>query len=172
MRLAPVTICLLPFLVGACVKSMLGIGGDDTRSAAYTFAKPGNDWVPADPGGGDAAWRNPRDGAVIGVNSVCNEEQSRSLQELTTRSLAGLGLEGGRRLERRLAVDGKPALRSDLRGAMSGKPFELSLTVVRTPSCVYDLSFARPAGGASGSDAVYEQLLASFRADGGNSEAR
>ncbi len=166
MRPDPVLLLSLASLLPGCISAFLKNGDDAARSADYGYETPKAPWTPVDSGGGDAAWRNRDDGAVIGVNSVCGQEQDRSLVELTQHSLVGLGLGEAKRTGQQLTIDGKPALRSDLAGSLDGKPYTLVLTVVRAKRCVYDLTLAR-AGATAGHAEDYARLLATFHAEDG-----
>lgn len=163
MRHQALLILPLVSLLPGCLSAFLKNNDDAARSTDYHYEKPDSAWIAADPGGGDAAWRHSADGAVLGVNSVCDQEQDRSLRELTQNSLVGLGVGDAPRTEKNLTVDGQPALRSDIAGELDGKTFVLTLTVIRARTCVYDVSLAR-AQDAADHAVDYQRLLDSFRA--------
>jgi hypothetical protein len=139
-----------------------GASPEDSKSEAYTLAKPGAPWKPVDPGASDAAYRSEVDGAILGVNSVCQQYQDVSLEDLRETALAGAGVSKIVR-EQTLLVDGLPALKCEAVGAVDGVPFRLFLTVVRGRRCIYDFLYVANEENFAAHAPFYEKFVASFR---------
>lgn len=142
-----------------------GAAPEDAKNDAYIVAKPTSPWRPVDPGASDAAYRSEVDGALLGVNSVCEQYQDVSLEDLRETALAGAGISKIVREETRL-VDGLPALECEAVGAFDGVPFRILLTVVRGRRCVYDFLYVANEQDFATHAPFYRSFLASFRESG------
>ena len=146
----------------------IGAKPSDAKSRTYTIGNPGTPWEPTEAGTMDVAYRAAEDGATLSLNSVCDQYQKNSLEELRKSSLAGIGAEK-RLSERAVTVGGFPALETIVVGELDGAIFKLAHTVVRSPRCVYDLTLvSRPELYAS-HEAAYAAFVASFHEEGGRS---
>jgi len=154
------SLLLAASILAGCIS--FGAKPSDAKSNAYVVAKPTAPWEPTDPGTMDLAYRMPGDGSTLSLNSVCEQYQKNSLEELRTSSLAGIGIEK-RITERSLTVGGYPALESVVVGRLDGALFKLAHTVFRTPTCVYDISFVSRPETFETHEAFYASFLASFK---------
>ncbi|MBI3555859.1 MAG: hypothetical protein HY074_06325 [Deltaproteobacteria bacterium] len=112
---------------------------------------------------GDLAFEHHASGAIISVNSVCQEYRDASLDELSKYLLLGISTRGPV-LTQDIQVDGTKGLESTVEASMSQRapsgqneemPVRVRAIVLRKSGCTYDLMFiAKPA--------VYEQLSSTF----------
>jgi hypothetical protein len=126
----------------ACLSTIMGT--KDSRSKAYKIPEPGADWEAIDPGEADRAYRNRLDQAILNVTSVCGEVRYKPLEELSTDILKQLPEHELVEAPKRTVVAGHPALITEARGQVDGKPLNVRIGVVRTDSCLYDFILAGP----------------------------
>jgi hypothetical protein len=124
----------------ACLSTIMGT--KDSRSKSYKIPEPGAGWVPIDPGEADRAYRNSRDHAILNVTSVCGEVRYKTLEELSTDILRQLPEHEVVEASKSTVVAGHPALITEARGQVDGKPLKVRIGVLRTDSCLYDFILA------------------------------
>lgn len=144
----------------ACLSTL--IGTKDSRSRSYKIPEPGAGWQPIDPGEADRAYRNSRDQAILNVSSVCGESRYQTLEDLSAVILKQLP--EGEIVEppKTTVIDGHPALITEARGQVDGKPLNVRIAVVRTPKCLFDFILAGPQLDRS-SRLAFERSLEGFR---------
>ncbi len=115
---------------------------------------------------GDLAFEHHASGAIISVNSVCQEYRDASLDELSKYLLLGINTRGPV-LTQDIQVDGTKGLESTVEASMNQRapsgqsqsdeavPVRVRAIVMRKSGCTYDLLFiAKPS--------VYDQLSPTF----------
>jgi hypothetical protein len=144
----------------ACLSTIMGT--KDSRSASYKIPEPGPGWERIDPGEADRAYRNRRDQAILNVTSVCGEARYKPLEELSTDLLKQLPEHELVEEPKPTEVGGNPALITEARGQVDGRPLNVRIGVVRTDSCLYDFILAGPELDSS-SRLAFERSLQGFR---------
>jgi hypothetical protein len=132
----------LILLLPACLSTIMGT--KDSRSEAYKIPEPGADWEAIDPGEADRAYRNRLDQAILNISSVCGEARYKPLEELSTDLLKQLPEHEVIEAPQSTMVAGHPALITEARGQVDGKPLNVRIGVVRTDACLYDFILAGP----------------------------
>jgi hypothetical protein len=143
-----------------CLSTIMGT--KDSRSENFNIPKPGAGWEPIDPGEGNQAYRNSRDQAILNVSSVCGEARYKTLEELSTDILKQLPEHQVVEPQRSTLVNGNPALITEARGQVDGKPLNVRIAVVRTPKCLFDFILAGPELDRS-SRVAFDQSLQGFK---------
>jgi hypothetical protein len=96
----------------------------------------------------DAAWKSPLTSAVISINSVCDRSKKRSRESL--KSVTQTLLSQWDRLqiltETQHVLSGFPAMSTIAEGIYSGESRKFKITIVKSPSCIYDLVLVGPTG--------------------------
>lgn len=96
----------------------------------------------------DAAWKSPDTSAVISINSVCDRSKKRNRESL--KSVTQTLLSQWDRLhvlsETPHTLSGFPALSTVAEGMYSGEARKFKITIVKSPSCIYDLVLVGPTG--------------------------
>lgn len=144
----------------ACLSTIMGT--KDARSESYKITEPGADWDPIDPGEADHAYRNRADQAILNVTSVCSEARYKPLEELSTDILKQLPEHELVESPRSSVVGGHPALITEARGQVDGRPLNVRIGVVRTDKCVYDFILAGPKLDSS-SRTAFDRSLQGFQ---------
>lgn len=94
----------------------------------------------------DAAWQSPKTSAVISINSVCrhgfdeDEGNPQKVTELILSQWDNLKVES----KRNITVAGYEALETTAKGKYMGRMRKFQTTIVKTPSCIFDLVFLSP----------------------------
>lgn len=148
-------------LLTGCLSFFAGPKSD--KSTSYVVTPPNVLlWNDIDPRSSDRVFKNVQDGATLSVTSVCNEYQDQSLEQLSKIQLTGIGETSAiETFETRVA--GHPALMTQLTGKSDGKVYKLTLTVVRTQHCVFDLTLVSPLQGFNQNKVDYDALVHSFK---------
>lgn len=144
----------------ACLSTIMGT--KDARSEAYKITEPGADWDPIDPGEADHRYRNRQDQAILNVTSVCSEARYKPLEELSTDILKQLPDHEVVEPPRSTLVGGHPALITEARGQVDGRPMNVRIGVVRTDKCLYDFILAGPKLDSS-SRMAFDRSLQGFK---------
>jgi hypothetical protein len=150
------------------------VGPRDAKSDAYAVTPPEAPWAKVDPGLADVAFRYPEDRTTISLNSVCDQYQDQTLEELTKSLMLGLDGATVEDTEKRL-VDGIPALTTTTKGRVTAKPGEpptpvtVRITVLKSRRCVYDIMMVGRDAAAERHRRTYAALLGGFheRPEGG-----
>ena len=143
-----------------CV-SML-FGSPKAKSQAYTFAPPPAPWHKIDAGSADVAYQYPGDRSLISLNSVCNQYQDQSLEDLTKE--VSLGISDQRKVATAsLQIAGFPALRTTTTGTLESVPVSVHLTIVRSTHCVYDFLLVARQTAIDAHRETYDRLVQEFR---------
>jgi len=124
----------------ACLSTIMGT--KDSRSDSYSITEPGAGWSRMDPGEADHAYRNSSDQSILNISSVCSEARYKTLEELSTVILKQLPSHEIIEAPHGITIDGHPALITEARGMVDGKPLNVRIAVVRTPSCLFDFILA------------------------------
>lgn len=143
-----------------CLSTIMGT--KDTRSEAYKITAPGADWDPIDPGEADQAYRNRLDLSILNITSVCSEARYKPLEELSTDILKQLPDHEVVGAPKSTVVGGHPALITEARGQVDGKPLNVRIGVVRTDNCLYDFILAGSKLESS-SRTAFDRSLQGFR---------
>lgn len=147
------------FMLPGCLS--FSFKDSDVQSKNATHATLSEPWKPTDSGISDVAYRNSINNSTIALNSVCDQYQKLSLEELSKTLIAGM--ENVSELSSEpLTVDGFPALLKIVTAQLDGQPFKMAVVVLRSPQCVYDITFvSKPAFfGASYPD--FQKFISSF----------
>ncbi|MDQ3230478.1 MAG: hypothetical protein M3Q07_01550 [Pseudobdellovibrionaceae bacterium] len=130
----------LLLLQTGCLSTIMGT--KDSRSETYDIPEPGAGWNPIDPGEADRSYRNSRDQAILNVSSLCGEARYKTLEELSTDILKQLPEHEVVEPQKSTQVNGHPALITEARGQVDGKPMNVRIAVIRTPDCLFDFILA------------------------------
>lgn len=144
----------------ACLSTIMGT--KDSRSEAYKIPEPGAGWEPIDPGEADRAYRHKLDQSILNVSSVCGEARFKTLEELSTDILKQLPEHEVVEPPKSAIIGGHPALITEARGQVDGKPLNVRIGVVRTDSCLYDFILAGPRLDSS-SRVAFDRSLQGFQ---------
>ena len=94
----------------------------------------------------DAAWKSPLTSSVISLNSVCDRSMKRNRESL--KSVTQTLLSQWDRLkilgETQHSLSGFPALSTLAEGMYAGEARKFKITIVKSPSCIYDLVLVAP----------------------------
>jgi hypothetical protein len=126
--------------LSGCLSTIMGT--KDSRSRAYKIPEPGAGWEAIDPGEADRAYRHKLDQSILNVTSVCGENRFKPLEDLSTDILKQLPEHQVVAPPKSALVNGHPALITEARGQVDGKPLNVRIGVVRTDSCLYDFILA------------------------------
>ncbi|MEM1413926.1 MAG: hypothetical protein AAGH15_03460 [Myxococcota bacterium] len=158
---------LLLGLLGAC-----GGPGYDGRvyrddEARYALEAPGDAWEALDVDAqNDLAWRHRGIGAVMQANARCDPALDIPLEALTAHLLIGF-TERRDREETRVPMDGREALRTELRAKLDGVERSLVFVVLKKDGCVYDFALVAAPAHRDEAGAAFDALVASFAAGRG-----
>lgn len=110
--------------------------------------------------GGDVIFHHPG-GGTIAVSAQCPSGDDVPLDVLTNHLLFGFGAQQqhGRRL---FTLDGRQALRTQLRGEMDGVPVELALVVLKKDGCTYDLQLITAPGQLAARQSDFDAFVQGF----------
>lgn len=133
---------LIAFFIPGCVS--FSFKDSDVKSKDSLVTPPGAEWAPVDSGTADVAFRNSGDSSTLSVNSVCDQYQSLSLEELSKTLTSGFDS-----LQEHSSgpavVGGFPALSKVISAKLDGHPFKMAFAILRSKRCVYDISLiAKP----------------------------
>lgn len=151
----------LPLLaLSSCLSSFFA--DDPPKDAAVRYEPPKPDgWRLEDAGEADVLYRKVGGQASISLNSVCDQYQNRSLEDLIEELSARLP-EKEEVERRKMRVQGMPALRVGVKGVIDQNPVTVVFTVARSRSCVYDFILASSPEVAADELSQYEKLIESF----------
>jgi hypothetical protein len=94
----------------------------------------------------DAAWKSVLTSSVISINSVCDRSKKRNRESL--KSVTQTLLSQWDRLqvlgETQHTLSGFPAMSTIAEGMYSGESRKFKITIVKSPSCIYDLVLVSP----------------------------
>ncbi len=119
-------------------------GASNFKNTNYKYTAPSSPWLKADPGTADVVFQNADDRTTISVNSVCEQYQDLSLEELTRNLLQGIRERTLTKSEK-LQLHTFPALQTFIAGKLDKENFSGAFTVIRTEKCVFDvIMIAKP----------------------------
>ena len=161
MRFGSGWLFLLLAACGASGTYQSGVYRDAETS--YAVASPGDGWDAIEVRDrNDLAWRNPRVGAIVQVNSTCSAEYDVPLTALTNHLLVGF-TERDLQSQELEAMDGREALRTHVLAKLDGVPRELMLVVLKKNDCTYDFALVAPPGEPFAAGRVsFDAMLRSF----------
>jgi hypothetical protein len=147
--LPPHLLLLLPLLAGC--------GGARARpEGGYRVPGVPAPWKKLEVKDNDLAYVIEPTGHAMALNATCEGHDDPPLDVLTRHLLMGF-TERTLRMQDRLEVQGREALRSHYGARMDGVPVELMLLVLKKDGCVYDFSYVAP-------PALFQQHLRDFDA--------
>lgn len=146
------------WLVG-CVSLLFG--PPKVKSDEYVLEAPPAPWGKIDPGTSDMAFQHPADRGTISVNSVCDQYQDLSLDELTASLMLGLDDAKVQAVDK-LEIDGYPALRTTVSGLSGNSEVTVCYTVLRSPRCVYDFILVARTPAFAGNQRSYVDFVQRF----------
>ncbi len=145
--------------IGISSCALFGPGPEIVHAKGFESHAPAS-WKNIDPGESDSAYRLPSND-IATLTSSCHGHSDASL-EILTRHL----LFGSRNVkvseQRRVSVNGVPALRSEVHETMEGKPFHLILVVLSKNGCVFDFSLVSNKAISSQEDQEFMKFAQSF----------
>lgn len=142
-----------------CVSMLMG--PSDNKSDRYELIPPPAPWVKTDPGNADIAFKHRDDQATMSLNSVCDQYQELSLDELTKSLMLGLDQPHDEKVEK-LQIDGFPAQKTTLSGKAEDTDVTISYTVMRSDYCVYDFMLVARSAVFARHQQAYNDLLQRF----------
>ena len=112
--------------------------------------------------GGDLAWLQPDENAVMAVNAACSGHGDPPLQILMNDLLIGTT---DRRvlMGETVTLDGRDALHQVVSVRVDGVPVIYDLYVMKKDGCVYDLTLVTPPRAYDRASAQFGTLVAGFR---------
>ncbi|HEY0882974.1 MAG TPA: hypothetical protein VGD87_15640, partial [Archangium sp.] len=109
----------------------------------------------------DLAWLGPN-GHVLAMNATCTGHEDPPLEVLTNHLVIGFtDRQWGEK--KKVMIDGREALRSQVTAKLDGVPVSLELVVLKKNGCVHDFTYISPQGREGEQRAAFEQLVANFR---------
>lgn len=154
----------LLLVIAACGGAHYAAGVYDDGEVRYRLTPPaGPGWRAVEvERHNDLAYANDRLGAVIQVNGSCDPGLDIPLPALTNHLLFGF-TERNIDAQELVPMDGREALRTQVRAKLDGVPRQLELVVLKKDGCVYDFALvARPGASFSEAQAVFHAMLDSF----------
>lgn len=127
----------------------------------------------------DVAFQSIKTAAVISINSSCRastagddaeydaskdpgQKQDDELRALAHQLTFGIS-DVSRRSERKLTVQGSPALQTQLQGKLRGNPIAIRTIVFKRGDCVYDLLYMAPPKHFAENERDFDHFVASLR---------
>jgi len=94
----------------------------------------------------DAAWKSTLTSSVISINSVCDRSKKRNRESLKSVTQTLLSQWDRLRVvgESQHTLSGFPALSTIAEGMYSGESRKFKITIVKSPTCIYDLVLVSP----------------------------
>ncbi len=132
-------------LVSLCFIGCISFKDEDAKSKDYKYKAPPEPWEQVDSGSSDIAFQFPADRAIMGVNSVCDQYQKQSLEDLIKNFTSGISEQKILKSEK-LMISGFPAVKTIIEGTLDGSAFRLGFAVMRSERCVYDVSLVSKLG--------------------------
>jgi hypothetical protein len=123
-------------------------------------------WSPVDAGDAALAFRDDAAKVTVAVNARCHEETDDAplkaltkhlFLEFTQREVIG---------ERSLELDGREALRTELRADLDGVPMHFTVYVLKKDWCVYDFMHIATLDSPATSRADFDRFVAGFATRG------
>lgn len=137
-------------------------GGVYTRGPlSYRVAEPQGAWRPVVFEDNDLAWLSTA-GHVLAINATCSGHEDPQLEVLTNHLVFGFTERQWLKRER-FQLDGREALRSQVKARLDGVPVSLELVVLKKNGCVHDFTYVSPEGREAEHKASFERLVANFR---------
>jgi hypothetical protein len=128
---------------------------------SYRVAEPPSAWRPVAFDDNDLAWVGPA-GHVLAINATCTGHEDPPLDVLTNHLV--IGFTDREWLSRqKLTLDGREALRSQVKARLDGVAVSLELVVLKKNGCVHDFTYVSPEGREGEQRAVFEKLVANFK---------
>ena len=108
----------------------------------------------------DAAWKSPLTSAVISINSVCDRSKKRNRESLksVTQTLLSQWDHLQVQTEHQHVLSGFPAMSTVAEGIYSGEARKFKITIVKSPSCIYDLVLVGPNASFEGDLSVFQSF--------------
>ncbi len=157
----------LSFALSACgASSSYDRGVYSDAQTRYALDAPGSDWrrVEVD-GDDDLAWIHRQSAAAIQVHSSCSPSQDVPLTSLTQHLLIGF-TEREMGEQELFDMDGREALRSEVRAKLDGVPRTLTLVVLKKDGCIYDFALVGSERAHASAQSTFARMLSSFRTRG------
>lgn len=141
----------------------------DTKNHDYDIYRLDRDESPkwkmisnAEESGGDKAFENTSNGAVISLNSVCNEPRDLSHHQLLNSLLLGLELES-EPVTQTIVVDGEQCLEGVVSTkSRSGKKLKIKAVVLKKANCTFDFMFIASPSAYKKSEESFQRFLRGF----------
>lgn len=141
--------------------SCFSFGASNHKSTHHQFFEPLSPWHKIDAGTADVVFQQPEDHSTISLNSVCDQYEDLTLEELTRNLLQGIS---ERKIvsSKKLTIQDNPAVQTVIAGVLDKDSFQGVFTVIRGKRCIYDvILIAKPAVFAKHLD-VYQDSLKSL----------
>jgi hypothetical protein len=122
-------------------------------------------WDKTDPGLADIAFRNRDDHSTISLNSVCDQYQDLTVEELSKTLM--LGLEDSEVIStEEIIVNSLRGLTTSIAGEADGVSVVVSISILRSPRCVYDFMLVARRVAFEQHRPTFINLVQSFRESG------
>jgi hypothetical protein len=133
-----------------------------SSAKGYRVAIPGPAWQIVLNGGADLELRRTEPRGGILLNATCEGNPPRRTLPVLARHLT-FGLEERELLERgEVALGGRSALRSLIRGRLDGAPVQVEAYVMKDERCVYDFLYVAPPDGFAAGAEEFRAFVGSF----------
>lgn len=148
-------------LTGGCVSVNLGTSRTH-RAEGVRYSEPKSPFVKQDLDAVDAAWKNPRNGAVISYLSECQDPLDPPLDQIVSGVLNGLSQLRVEQ-EETLTFQEREARRVRAEGRVDGVPSLIDLLVFKRNHCIYILSYVGVKDAFAAHHSEFDRFLRGFR---------
>ena len=156
------------FLLGLLALSLAGCRGGlraglfERGGLLYRVLEPqGSNWRRVDFEDNDLAWLST-DGHVLSINATCAGHEDPPLEVLTNHLLIGF-TEREWVSRKKFELDGREALRSQLKAKLDGVSRSVELVVLKKNGCVHDFTHVSPVGQETHHRQEFDALVAGFK---------
>ncbi|MGQ0794304.1 MAG: hypothetical protein ACT4NX_09535 [Deltaproteobacteria bacterium] len=135
------------------------------KFTSYEIGGLSKSWKQIDIEGGDIAYLNPGIPATITVNSTCNKQGKKvnySLKALSENLIIGIA-ERNVVSRGEITISGEPAMESVYSGKLDSSDVKIAVAVMKSLSCIYDMSYASAPAGFDGGVGEFREFVAKFR---------
>jgi hypothetical protein len=150
------------FVILACGKPAFDGRSYQADDVAFRVGPVPGNWHALDVETARLAYRDPATDTIISVNARCGRDADDVPLPALTQHLFIQFTERNIVAQRTFDLDGREALRTDLRAKLDGVPRRFRVVVLKKDGCVYDFTEIATAKATPQSDAVFDAVVAGF----------
>jgi hypothetical protein len=142
------------------------VGGDAPPKAAYDVELPQAGWRRLPDVEAARAFRSEASGAVLGLSTACDGAAEEAFDPLLATVTAAVGRRETVEAPAPVAGTQLPSRATTVRGAVDGRPVEMMAVVLKSDTCVYDVTLTGTSLAQSDRDAALRMARSVREKDG------